>query len=164
MTTEDKRLELRERIEAGEKRNDKRMEFAQIAREATDGAIGFMKKHPVATVVGGVTLGLTIGALTPRGRKLGVKTGRSAGLIATALTELGMLYATKLIEKASETATAGKDNLEDLGDSVGSAARTARREVSYRVGSAADSATTIGKRISRKTGRTMRDLRGRISS
>lgn len=163
MTTRNKHLELRDRIEAGERRNEERKELASIAREAKEGAVGFVKEHPVATVVGGIAVGIAVGALTSRGRKMGAKAGRRAGLLATALTELGMLYANRLMEKIGETATAGKDNLEDLGDNVSSAARTARREIGHRTGSAADAATTIGKRISRRTERTMREFRGRIS-
>ena len=99
MTTEDKHVELRERIAAGERRNEGRRELVQYAREATENAAGFVKEHPVATVVGGIAVGLAVGALTSRGRKMGAKAGRGAGLLATAATELGMLYATRLMER-----------------------------------------------------------------
>jgi len=159
MTSENKRLELRERVAAGEQRNRQHAALTDYARDARENALGFVRQHPVATIVGGLTVGLVAGALTSRGRKA----GRRAGLLAAALAELGSIYVTTLLEKAGEAAQAGKDKIEDLGDNVEAAARTARREIGHQAGSAADRAATIGKRISRKTGRTVRDLRGRVA-
>lgn len=159
MTTDEKREELRERIAAGEQRNEERKELAEYAREARDSAVGFAKEHPVATVAGGLALGLLIGALTPKGRKL----SRRAGGFAMTLAELGAVYATEMLDKAGDAAVAGKDRLEDLGDSMGAAARTAKRDLAYHAGSATDSALALGKRASRSSSRTMRALKGRLN-
>ena len=159
MTTDEKREELRERIEAGEERNAKRSELAERAIEARDQAVGFAKQHPIAVVAGGVALGLLVGALTPKGRLLGKRAGKWAAMLA----EVGAVYAADMIAKAGDAAVAGKDRLEDLGDSAAAVARTVTRDVGYKAGTAADTARSIGKRVSRKTGRTMRDLKDRVS-
>lgn len=159
MTSEKKRQELRERVEAGERRNEQRAALAEYARGARDNTLGFVKQHPVITIVGGLTVGLVAGALTSRGRKA----GRRVGVFTAALAELGTMYVTTLLEKAGEAALASRDKIEDLGDNVEAAARTARREIGHHAGTTADRAATIGKRISRKTGRTVRDLRGRAA-
>ena len=56
LTDEQKREQLRARIEAGEKRNEERS-LADQAKDVADSAIEFAKKHPVATVAGAVVVG-----------------------------------------------------------------------------------------------------------
>ena len=57
LTDEQKREQLRARIEAGERRNEARS-LADQAKDVADSAIEFAKKHPVATVAGAVVIGL----------------------------------------------------------------------------------------------------------
>ena len=152
MTTEEKRQELRERIAAGEQRNEDRKEFADYAREARDNAVGFAKEHPFATVAGGVVLGLLIGALTPKGRRL----GRRAGTLATALAEAGLVYAT-------DAAITGKDRLEDLGDGIASGARSARRDFTYQAGNATDGLRSFGRSLTKRSSRAARDVRRNLT-
>ena len=57
---------------------------------------------------------------------------------------------------------AGKDKLEDLGDSAASKARTLRREASYMAGSAADKGRTATRRTKRRAERAVRDLTDRV--
>ena len=79
LTDEQKREKLRERIEAGEQRNEERT-LAEQAKDAADSAMEFTKKHPFA-VVGGVLLaGLAIGAMTRPGRRIGRRGGAFAAL------------------------------------------------------------------------------------
>ncbi|MXO61621.1 hypothetical protein [Qipengyuania oceanensis] len=153
MTTEEKRAELRQRIAAGEQRNEERKEFSQYAREARDNAVGFAKEHPFATVAGGVVLGLLIGALTPKGRKL----GRRAGSLATALAEAGLVYAT-------DAAITGRDRLDDLGDGVASTARSARRDIGYKAANASDTLRSLGRTVSKKSSRAVRDARRSLTN
>ena len=160
MTADEKRQQLKQKIEAGEKRHEERRQLSTYAREAGENAVGFAREHPLATVAGAIAVGLLVGSLTPAGRRL----GRRGGFLATALFELGSVYAVKLVENAGKAAVSGKDRLEDFGDSMTSAARAARREVGYRAGSVSDSARSLGKRVSRKTGRTLRDLKDRSGS
>lgn len=159
MTSDQKREELKQRIAAGEERHAKRNELLEIARETSENVKTFAKEHPVATVAGGVALGLLIGALTPRGRLL----GRRAGMFVATMAEIGLAHAMDGVAKAGDAARAGQDKLEDLGDDLSAAARSAKRELGYRAGSATDSARSIGKRMSRKTGRTVRDLKDRVT-
>lgn len=159
MTSDEKREELKQRIAAGEERHAERNQLLEIARETGENVQKFAKEHPVATVAGGVALGLLIGALTPKGRLL----SKRAGIMLATLAEIGLAQALEGMAKAGDAARAGQDKLEDLGDEVSAAARTAKREIGYRAGGAADSARTIGKRMSRKTGRTVRDLKDRVT-
>ena len=62
LSDQEKRDQLRGRIQAGEQRLEER-NFADQARDAADTAVAFVKKHPVATVAGAVTIGLAIGAI-----------------------------------------------------------------------------------------------------
>ena len=81
LTDEQKREKLRERIEAGEQRNEERT-LAEQAKDAADSAMEFTKKHPFA-VVGGVLLaGLAIGAMTRPGRRIRRRGGAFAELAA----------------------------------------------------------------------------------
>ena len=57
MTTEEKREELREKIEAGQKRLEERS-LSDTAREAAESATEFVKRHPLATLGGAVAIGL----------------------------------------------------------------------------------------------------------
>ena len=79
-------------------------------------------------------------------------------LIADALVG----YAIKLIDDALGSPNAGKDKLEDLGDSAASKARTLRREASYMAGSVADKGRTATRRTKRRAERAVRDLTDRV--
>lgn len=159
MTSDQKREALREKIAAGEQRLAERNRLFEIAEEAGENVRAFAKQHPGATIAGAVAFGLLIGALTPKGRLL----SKRAGALLASMAEIAIAQALAGMEKAGEAAQAGQDTLEDIGDGVAAAARTARREIGYRAGTAADNARSIGKRVSRKTGRTVRDIKGGIS-
>ena len=70
LTDEQKREQLRAKIEAGEKRNAERS-FADQAKDVADSAVEFTKKHPFVVVGGAIAIGLAIGAMTRPGRRLG---------------------------------------------------------------------------------------------
>lgn len=159
MTTETRRQELRERIEAGEERNAVRSELAAKALEARDQAVGFAKQHPVAVVAGGVALGLLVGALTPKGRLLGKRAGKWVAMLA----EVGAVYAADILTKAGDVAETGIDKIGDIGGTVGTAARSAGREIESRAASAGGSARSIGKRLTRKAGDAVGSLKDRIT-
>lgn len=158
MTTEEKRAELREKIEAGEKRNDERA-FADRAKEAAETATNFAKEHPFAVIGGAIAIGLAIGAMTKPGRRA----ARRGGFLASLAAEAALAYGMHAIDRAGDVARSGQDRLEDFGDSVASSARTARRETSYLAGKASDRTTTIARTASRKAGRSVRNLRSRIT-
>lgn len=162
MTSDQKRDELREKIETAEARNAERT-MGQYARDARDSATGFVKAHPIATVAGGLAIGVLIAAVVPaRGRKLSVKLGRNTAKYATLAAELGMAYGSGLLESANIAARAGQDRLEDVGDAVGNNVRSLSRTAAHRAGDAADAVSTLRRGVTKKTGRAIRNLRSHI--
>lgn len=79
-------------------------------------------------------------------------------LIADALVG----YAIKWIDDTLGGPNAGKDALEDLGDSAAAKARTLRREASHLAGSAADKSRNATRRTKRRAERAVRDLTDRV--
>ncbi len=152
LTDEEKRQQLRARIEAGERRNEERS-LADQARDVADSAIEFAKKHPVATVAGAVVVGLAIGAMTRRGREL----GRRGGSLAAYAADAAIAYGLSMIEGAG-------DRFEDLSDAAGTQARRIKRDAGYRLDSMGDTVRSSSRRASRKSSRAYRDLRARLTS
>ncbi|NVD43745.1 hypothetical protein [Qipengyuania atrilutea] len=158
MTREEKRDLLRERIEAGERRNQERS-LGDYAKDAADNAKEFAKDHPVATIAGAIAVGLAIGAMTRPGRRLArqgaVRTGALAAIAADAIAA----YSASLIDGAGDLARNSGDALEDFGDTVSGKARTLRRRASYEASSLADSAGMTKRSLARKARRSYRDTR-----
>ncbi len=71
-------------------------------------------------------------------------------------------YAINFIDEALGGPNAGKDKLEDMGDSAAAKARTLRREASYMAGTAADKSRTASRRTKRRAERAVRDLTERV--
>ena len=158
MSTQEQRDELRAKIEAGEKRNEERS-VADYAREASETATQFVKDHPIAAVAGVAVIGLAIGAMTRPGRRA----GRRAGALATYATEMGLAYASGLLDQAGDLARAGGDKLEDLGDDVSYGARKMRRSVSHSAGNTQDNILNMSRKAARRAGRGYRDARARVA-
>ncbi len=152
LTDQEKRDQLRARIEAGEKRQEERS-FLDQAKDAADSAVDFAKRHPVATVAGAIAVGLAVGAMTRRGREL----GRRGGSLASYATDAAIAYGLSMIEGAG-------DKFEDFGDAAETQARRLKRDAGYRLDSMGDSIRSSGRRASRKSKRGYRDLRARLSN
>lgn len=150
MTEDQKRDRLRERIDAAEARKAART-VADHARDAATTATDFVKRHPLATVAGVAAVGLAIGALTRPGRKAGKKAGKRASAFASYATELGLAYATGLLDKAGDVARTGQDKLGELG---GVAAD--------RGGDAADTARRLTRQLSAKASQSVKNVRSRL--
>lgn len=150
MTENEKRDRLRERIDAAEARNAART-VADQAREAAATATDFVKRHPLATVAGVAVAGLAIGAMTRPGRRAGKKASKRAGAFASYAAEIGLAYATGLLDKAGDAARTGQDKLSELG---GAAAN--------RGGDAAETARRLSSELSAKASKSIRELRGRL--
>lgn len=150
LSDEQKREQLRARIEAGEKRNEERS-FADQAKEAADSAVDFAKKHPIATVAGAVAIGLAIGAMTSRGRQL----GRRGGSLAAYAADAALAYGLSMVEGAG-------DKFEDYSDAAGTQARRLKRDAGYRADALGDVLRSSGRKASRKSSRTVRDLKARV--
>lgn len=150
LSDEQKREQLRARIEAGEKRNEERS-FADQAKEAADSAVDFAKKHPIATVAGAVAIGLAIGAMTSRGRQL----GRRGGSLAAYAADAALAYGLSMVEGAG-------DKFEDYSDAAGTQARRLKRDAGYRADALGDVLRSSGRKASRKSSRTVRELKARV--
>lgn len=158
MASEARREALKEKIEAGRQRIAER-DYAQSARDAAGAATNFVKEHPLATLGGAIAIGLAIGAMTKRGRRL----GRRGGVVAGLLADAAIAYGVSMIDRAGDAAREGQDRLEDLGDALSDSARTARREASHLAGTASDKTRSAARRTTRKAGRAIRDLRSRAT-
>ena len=157
LTDEEKRQQLRARIEAGERRNEERS-FTDQAKDVADSAIEFAKKHPVATVAGAVVVGLAIGAMTRPGRRL----GRRSGSLATLALDSLIAYGARAIDGAANAAEYAGDRLEDFGDSASTAARGLRRDAGYRLDVASDALRANSRKAARIGSRNARSLKTRF--
>lgn len=151
LSDQEKRDQLRARIEAGERRVEERT-LADQAREAADNAIDFAKAHPIATVAGAVAVGLVIGAMTKPGRRL----ARRGGAWTSYATDAALAYGLSMLEGAG-------DKLEDFGDAAGTQARRLKRDAGYRIDTLGDSLSSNRRKAGRKSSRAIRDLRARFT-
>lgn len=107
-----KRDELRQKIEASERRIAERS-FTDQAREAADKALDYTKANPLKVLGGAVVAGLVIGLMTNPGRRVA---GRAAAGAAGAFG--GAAHA------VSDAAGSAADTARDVGE-------TAKRRTSY---------------------------------
>ena len=178
-TPDSERDQLRAKIEASERRIAERT-LADQAKEAADSALEYTKANPLKVVGGAVVAGLLIGLMTRPGRRMASRaaTGTAAAVSGAAATttraaknataegtRLGNLisdaviaFGIKLMDDAMDAGRAGKDAIEDAGDSAAARARSLRREASYLAGSAADKSRAVAQRTRRKASRAVRDL------
>ncbi len=163
MADNQKREELKNRIEAGQQRHANRS-MSDYARDARDSATAFVKEHPVATVVGGVAVGVIVASLVPGpGRRVRKKATRRGSALAAMAAEIGMAYGASLIDSLGNAARASGDRLEDLGDTIGDSARDLRRHASAQGSAAGEGARRLTRDVGKKTGRKVRDLRARMA-
>lgn len=96
MSVEEKRLILREKVEAGKQRIAER-DFAADAKNAAEEATNLVGKHPFAFIGGALALGMLIGS---RGKKKPSKPAKKANFVAMLLAEAAISQGLKMIEKA----------------------------------------------------------------
>lgn len=157
LSDEQKREQLRARIEASETRNEERS-LADQARDAADSALEFTRKHPLAVAGGVLVAGLAIGAMTRRGRKV----GQRGGVFARLVRDAALAYGTRMIDGMIDGAAYAGDRIEDFGDSAASTARGLRRDAAYKLDTAGDALRTSGRKAGRKGSRAYRALRSRL--
>ncbi len=163
MADNEKREELKNRIDAGQQRHANRT-VGDYAREARDNATAFVKQHPVATVVGGVAVGMIVASMVPGpGRRMRKKATKRGSALAAMIAELGATYGATLVDHLGSAARSGSDRLEDFGDAIGDGARDIQRGAAARTGAASETARRLTRDVGKKTGRRMRDLRSRFS-
>lgn len=160
MTTTQKRTELKNKIDAAEKRNQDRS-FGEYARDARDGATTFVKEHPITTLAGAAAVGILIASIVPGpGRRLRKQATKRGAVLAGVLADLAITYGTQALEGAGSAARAGQDKLGDLGDAIGDGARSLRRGA----GGLADETGSLTREAGKRATRTLRDLRSRMSN
>lgn len=159
--TDAKRSQIKDKVAAGQKRNEDRGRTTIVDRageaaiEAKDKFTAFAKEHPIATVAGGLAIGILVSGLFKRSptRKLGSK---AAGLAAVG-AEFALAYAQQALEAANEAGRVGASKLEDLGETLGSTARTAGRAGAERAGDLGETALSVSRDAGKKLSKAIRD-------
>ena len=99
MTREEKRVELKGKIEAARERfRDHPPE--DIAVEAASAAFTYAKQNPWVFVGGGAIIGLTLGILSRRSQK----TKKTSSVLGRIATDVAIGFALAMYEKASQRA------------------------------------------------------------
>ena len=153
---EAKRKTIKKKVAAAEKRNAARSERTFLDRagegaiEAKDKFTAFAKEHPVATLAGGLAIGVLIAGLFKGPRQAAIKGGTRAAGLAAIGAELAMAYAAK------EAGSEGADWLGETSKTLGSKAREFSSEASDYAGTARDSAMRSGRSAAKA-------IRGRLN-
>jgi hypothetical protein len=153
--TDAKRAQLKDKIAAGEARHRDLGRTTIVDRageaaiEAKDKFVAFAKEHPVATVAGGLAIGILISGLFKRSptRRLGSKAGKAAAGVAALGAEFALAYAQQAMDAANAAGREGAHKLGELGDTVGSAARSTGRATAERAGELTEAARDAGARL-----------------
>ena len=162
--TDAKREQLKTRIAAGEARNRDLGRTTIVDRageaaiEAKDKFVAFAKEHPIATVAGGVALGVLVSSLFKRSptRKLGKAATKRAGTIAALGAEFAMAYAQQAMTMANEAGREGAHKLGELGETVGSTARSTGRAAAGRAGDLTEAARIVTRDAGKRLGKALR--------
>lgn len=161
MADKQKRNELKNKIDAGEKRNEERAEqrsLSDYARDAGTSATTFAKEHPITTLAGAVAVGILVASVVPGpGRRLRKQATRRGAVLAGLLADLAVTYGTQALEGASNAARAGQDKLGDVSETVGSSLRRGAAAL-------ADDAGSLSEGAGKRAARTFRDLRSRLNN
>ena len=125
---EAKRQNLKQKVAAGQARQKSRSKpettttivdrAGEKAIEAKDKFVEFAKEHPIATVAGGVAIGILVAGLFRGPRRAAIKGGTRAAGLAAVGAEVALAYAQQAMAAAAEAGRAGADRLDDLGDNA----------------------------------------------
>jgi hypothetical protein len=128
--TANKRQEIKDRIAAAQERQSARegsllKTIGDKAAVARDEVAGFAKQHPVATVAGGLALGIVISALfkTSPTRRAGRYAGERAAGLAAVGSEAAAALLAHVLEGTATARKAGAEKLEDAGTAARDSAR-----------------------------------------
>ena len=158
--TDAKRQTLKEKVEAGQARNRAKTEntttifdrAGEAALEAKDKFTAFAKEHPIATVAGGVAVGVLIAAMFKGPRRVAAKGGSKAAGLAAIGAELALAYAQQAMEAASDAGKAAAPKIERFGD----AARSTGRDAAHRAGDAGEAALAATREAGRRLSKAIR--------
>lgn len=157
-TDAEKREALRAKIDEGEERNSRRT-LTDQAKEAADGALDYVKANPLRSVAMVAIGALLVGAMTRPGRRA----GRKAGAMAGVATEAALAYGMSLLDAAGSAASKGQDKLADLGETVSDRARAWQSTASREGNELSDYLVKTARRSGKRAGKTIDDLRNRLS-
>jgi len=163
--TDAKRQQLKDRIEAGEARNRDLGRTTIVDRageaaiEAKDRFVAFAKDHPIATVAGGLAIGILVSGLFKRSptRKLGGAAAKRAGIIAALGAEFALAYAQQAMSAANEAGREGAHKLGELGETVGGTARSTGRAAFDRAGDLSEAARVVTRDAGKRLGKALRN-------
>lgn len=135
--TAGKRQKIKDRIAAAQERQAEREDDSLVqaisdkAAAARDGVTSFAREHPVATVAGGLALGVLVSALFKNSPTR--RAGRYAGERAVGLAALSSEVASSLLHQVLDTTAsarkAGSEKLEDAGETARNSARQIGRAI-----------------------------------
>lgn len=131
---QDKRQDIKDRIAAAQARNDEREGASLVdtlgekATEAKDNFTAFAREHPLATIAGGLAVGVLISAMFKNSptRKAGRYAGTRAAGLAAIGSEMAVAFAHQVMEQAARARDAGAEVAHDVGEKVGDTAQSAR--------------------------------------
>ena len=156
-----KRKTLKEKVAAGQARNRAKTEntttifdrAGEAALEAKDRFTSFAKEHPIATVAGGVALGIIVAGLFKGPRRAAMKGGSRAAGLAAIGAELALAYAQQAMDAASDAGRAAAPKIEKFGDT----ARSVGRDAAHRAGDAGETALSATREAGRRLGKAIRN-------
>ena len=117
MTSDEKRVALRDRIAKAQQRLTEHPASEQ-ARDTAGALIDYAKRNPALVVGGAAALGLVLGSLSRSGRKAATATG----LLGRIATDAAIAFALAMYERAAERARETADD-DDTGAKIGDGTR-----------------------------------------
>ena len=155
-----KRTQIKKKVQAGQARNKAKTEntttvfdrAGEAAIEAKDKFTAFAKEHPIATVAGGIALGVLIAGMFRGPRRAAIKGGSKAAGLAALGAELALAYAQQAMEAASDAGKAATPRIERFGDT----ALSAGRDAAHRAGDAGEAALSATRDAGKRLGKAIR--------
>jgi len=168
MATDKKRADLKNKVDAAEKRNAARQEQSTLGdymRGARDDATSFVKEHPITTIAGGLALGVLIAAFVPGpSRRLRKQASKRGAVLAGVMADLAVKYGSQALEGAGEAARSGQSRLGDLGETLSEALADGARGLRREAGEASDTASSLTRQAGKRASKTLREFRSRMSN
>ena len=161
-TDEEKRAALKEKIAQAEERQAQRS-LSDQAKGAADSTLEFVRANPLKTVAAVAIGALVIGALTRPGRRAGARAGRKAGALASVATDAAVAYGLSLLDGVSNAASKGQDKLAHAGNAVSDRASAWKSSATHQGGDLSDYLVRAAKRGGKNAGKSLKDLRNRLS-
>ena len=157
--TEAKRQTLKQKVATGQARQQNRTRAentttivdraGEKALEAKDKFVEFAKEHPIATVAGGLALGVLVSSLFKRSptRRVAGKVASRGSALAAIGAEIALAYAQQAMAAANEAAHTGAEKAGELSGNARELGRDAADKAGELGESAKLAARDAGKRL-----------------